>query len=328
MFVVTGGAGFIGSNLLAALEARREGDLVLCDRLRSNDKWRNIAKRELSDIVHPDHLFDFLDANAGRISAIFHMGAISATTEIDADKIVNNNFNLTVALFAWCTRNNVRIIYASSAATYGDGSQGFDDNLDIGAMSRLHPLNAYGWSKHLFDRRVARKVAEKKPMPPQWAGLKFFNVYGPNEYHKGSQASVVSQIFPHAEAGAPAHLFKSHDPRYADGGQLRDFIWVDDVVQVMLWLLDHPKVSGLFNVGTGKARSFLDLATSIYKALGKEPYIRYIDTPMEIRPRYQYFTEARMDRLRAAGYDRPFASLEDGVAVYVARYLATADRYR
>jgi len=328
MFLVTGGAGFIGSNLLAALEARREAPLVLCDRLRSNDKWRNIAKRELSDIVHPDHLFDFLDANAGRIIAIFHMGAISSTTETDADRIVDNNFNLTVALFAWSARNNVRIIYASSAATYGGGEQGFDDDISPNALGQLRPLNAYGWSKHLFDRRVGRKLAEGKPMPPQWAGLKFFNVYGPNEYHKGAQGSVVSQIYPHAMAGAPAHLFRSHDPRYADGGQMRDFVWVDDAVQIMLWLLDHPGVSGLFNVGTGKARSFHDLAAAVYRALGKEPYIRYVDTPIEIRPRYQYFTEARMNRLRAAGYDRPFATLEDGVAVYVARYLATADRYR
>jgi ADP-L-glycero-D-manno-heptose 6-epimerase len=328
MFVVTGGAGFIGSNLLAALEVRREAPLVLVDRLRSNDKWRNIAKREISDIVHPDHLFDFLDANTGRITAIFHMGAISSTTETDGDLIVDNNFNLTVALFAWCTRNDVRLIYASSAATYGDGAQGFDDDPSPPALARLRPLNAYGWSKHLFDRRVARKLAEGKPMPPQWAGLKFFNVYGPNEYHKGPQSSVVAQIYPHAEAGAPAHLFRSHNPQYADGGQLRDFIWVDDVVQIMLWLLDHPDVNGLFNVGTGKARSFLDLASAVYRALGKEPYIRYVDTPLEIRPRYQYFTEARMNRLRAAGYDRPFATLEDGIGVYVTRYLAAADRYR
>jgi len=328
MFLVTGGAGFIGSNLLAALEARREGPLVLCDRLGSNDKWRNIAKRELDDIVHPDKLFPFLDAHAGRIRAVFHMGAISSTTETDADLIVDNNFNLTVALFAWSARNKVRIVYASSAATYGDGSHGFEDDISPNALARLRPLNAYGWSKHLFDRRTGRKLAEGRPMPPQWAGLKFFNVYGPNEYHKGSQASVVSQIYPHAEAGAAAQLFRSHDPRYPDGGQMRDFIWVDDAVQIMLWLLDHPSVSGLFNVGTGKARSFYDLAAAVYRALGKEPHIRYVDTPVEIRPRYQYFTEARMERLRAAGYDRPFASLEDGVAVYVARYLATADRYR
>jgi ADP-L-glycero-D-manno-heptose 6-epimerase len=327
MYVVTGGAGFIGSNLLAALELRGEGDLVVCDRLRSNDKWRNIAKRELSDVVHPDQIFDFLDANKGRIRAIFHMGAISATTETNADLIVTNNFNLTLALFAWCTRNGVRIIYASSAATYGGGSEGFDDDFGIAALSLLRPLNAYGWSKHLFDRRLARKVSQGKSLPPQWVGLKFFNVYGPNEYHKGGQQSVISQLYPQAESGAPAHLFRSHHPDYPDGGQKRDFVWVGDVVDVMMWLLDHPEVSGLFNLGTGKARTFADLATAVYQAAGRQPHIKFIDTPMAIRDKYQYFTEARMERLRAAGYTKPFTSLEDGVDAYVSRYLATDDRY-
>jgi ADP-L-glycero-D-manno-heptose 6-epimerase len=327
MYVVTGGAGFIGSNLLAALEQRRDAPLVVCDRLRSNDKWRNIAKRELSDIVHPDQTFEFLEANKTRITAIFHMGAISTTTETNADHIVANNFNLTLALFAWCTRNNVRLIYASSAATYGDGSQGFEDSNTPAALSLLQPLNAYGWSKHLFDRRVARKLVDSKPLPPQWVGLKFFNVYGPNEYHKGGQQSVVSHIFPKAEAGAPAHLFRSHRQDYADGGQMRDFVWVGDVVDVLVWLLDHPSVNGLFNLGTGKARTFLDLASAVYRALGKEPSIKFVDTPENIREKYQYFTEAKMDRLRAAGYAKPFTSLEDGVATYVTRFLANTDRY-
>jgi ADP-L-glycero-D-manno-heptose 6-epimerase len=255
------------------------------------------------------------------------MGAISATTETNADLIVANNFNLSLALFAWCTRNQVPIIYASSAATYGDGSEGFEDANNTAALSLLRPLNAYGWSKHLFDRRVLRKVAEGKPMPPQWAGLKFFNVYGPNEYHKGSQQSVVAQIYPHAEAGAPAHLFRSHHPDYADGGQKRDFIWVGDVVDVIMWLLEHPKVTGLFNVGTGQARTFLDLASAVYRAVGKEPYIKFVDTPQKIRDNYQYFTEATMDRLRSAGYDKPFTSLEEGVTAYVSRFLAAKDRY-
>ncbi|HLN24519.1 MAG TPA: ADP-glyceromanno-heptose 6-epimerase [Patescibacteria group bacterium] len=328
MYVVTGGAGFIGSNLLAALEQRGDGELVVCDRLRSGDKWHNIAKRELSDIVHPDQIFDFLEANKARIKAVFHMGAISATTETNADLIVANNFNLTLALFAWCTRNHVRIIYASSAATYGDGAQGFEDNFLPASLSLLHPLNAYGWSKHLFDRRLARKLDNHKPMPPQWVGLKFFNVYGPNEYHKGGQQSVVAQMYPQAEAGAPAHLFRSHNPNYSDGGQKRDFIWVGDIVDVMLWMLDHPQVSGLFNLGTGKARTFYDLATAVYHAAGKEPYIKFVDTPLNIRDKYQYFTEARMDRLRAVGYDKPFTSLEDGITTYVRHYLSAADRYR
>ena len=328
MYVVTGGAGFIGSNLLAALEERSDTSLVVCDRLRSNDKWRNIGKRDLSDIVHPDQIFEFLEANKKRIRVLFHMGAVSSTTETNADLIVANNFNLSLALFAWCTHNHVRIIYASSAATYGDGSQGFDDDFGVAPLSLLRPLNAYGWSKHLFDRRVARKVAEQVPMPPQWVGLKFFNVYGPNEYHKGAQQSVVSQIFPQVESGAPAHLFRSHRPDYPDGGQKRDFIWVEDVVAVMSWLVDHPEVNGVFNLGTGTARTFADLAAALYNAMGKEPYIKYVDTPLAIRDKYQYFTEARMQRLRAAGYSRPFTSLEDGVAAYVSHFLSQPDRYR
>lgn len=328
MYVVTGGAGFIGSNIVAALEERGDAEVVVCDRLRNKEKWRNIAKRELADVVPPEQIFEFLEANRKAIKAIFHMGAISSTTETNADLIVTNNFSLTLALWKWCTNHEVRFIYASSAATYGDGAAGFDDDITPDHLATLHPLNAYGWSKHLFDRRVARKLAEGKPTPPQWVGLKFFNVYGPNEYHKGGQQSVVSQIYPHAAVDAHSHLFRSHNPKYKDGGQLRDFVWVGDCVDVMMWMLDHPQVSGLFNLGTGKARSFYDLASAVYRALGKDPLIKFIDTPVEIRDKYQYFTEARMDRLRAAGYDRAFTSLEDGVSTYVQRYLAAADRYR
>jgi len=328
MIVVTGGAGFIGSNILAALEERGAGKLVVCDRLRSNDKWKNVAKRELADIVHPEQLFDFLEANRKSIEVIFHMGAISATTETDADKIAANNFSLSLALWKWCAMSNVRFIYASSAATYGDGSAGFDDDWSVEHLAKLHPLNAYGWSKNLFDRRVARKIAQGSRRPPQFAGLKFFNVYGPNEYHKGSQQSVVAQVYPHAKEGAAYQLFRSHNPKYKDGGQLRDFIWVGDVVNVMMWLLDNPQVSGIYNVGTGQARTFLDLAANVYQALGKEPKIKFQDTPLAIRDKYQYFTQANMDRLRAAGYDKPFTSLEDGVTKYVQGFLDQPDRYR
>jgi len=328
MYIVTGGAGFIGSNIVAALEARGVGDIVVVDRLRSNDKWRNLAKRELADIVAPENLFAYLDANKDIVKAVFHMGAISSTVETDADLIIGNNFRLSLAIWVWCTANHVRLIYASSAATYGDGSAGFNDDITPAAQAALRPLNAYGWSKLLFDRRVARLVQNPKAAPPQWAGLKFFNVYGPNEYHKGGQKSVVAQIYPQAEGGNPAHLFRSHNPKYPDGGQLRDFISVDDCVDVMMWLLDNPQASGLFNLGTGKARSFADLAATVYRALGKEPYIKYVDTPAEIRPRYQYFTEAKIARLRAAGYVRPFTSLEEGVTRYVQKYLHAADPYK
>ncbi|WP_142847292.1 ADP-glyceromanno-heptose 6-epimerase [Telmatospirillum sp. J64-1] len=328
MYVVTGGAGFIGSNIAAAIEERGDCELVVCDRLRSNDKWRNIAKRDLADIVAPEQLFDFLDANKQKLKAVIHMGAISATTETDADKIFTNNFALSMALWQWCSLHHVRFIYASSAATYGDGSEGFDDDMSRRHLAKLRPLNAYGWSKHLFDRRVAKKLEDRLPAPPQWAGLKFFNVYGPNEYHKAGQQSVVAQIYPHAEMGNPAHLFRSHNPNYPDGGQLRDFIWIGDVVDVVMWLLDNPTVSGLYNVGTGQARSFLDLASSVYRALGKEPYIKFVDTPLQIRDKYQYFTQANMEKLRTAGYTRPFTGLEEGVSRYVQDYLATPDRYR
>jgi ADP-L-glycero-D-manno-heptose 6-epimerase len=327
LIVVTGGAGFIGSNLVAGLEATGEHEIVICDRLGTDEKWRNIAKRELADIVAPEDLLDYLRATPRPVAAVFHMGAISSTTERDADLIARTNVTLPLALWDWCTDNGARFIYASSAATYGDGSQGFDDDGSVEGLARLRPLNAYGWSKHVFDRRVARLVAEGGLTPPQWAGLKFFNVYGPNEYHKGAMRSVVNQIHPRAAAGEPARLFKSHHPDYADGGQSRDFIWVGDCVDVMLWLLDTPEVSGLYNLGTGKARSFADLAAATYRAHGREPAIEYIDTPEEIREKYQYFTQARMERLRAAGYDAPFTELEDGIARYVNEHLAQADPY-
>lgn len=328
MYVVTGGAGFIGSNVLAALEERGCEDLVVVDRLRDGNKWRNIAHRELADIVEPVRIFDFLEQHRTKVKAILHMGAVSSTTEKDVDKILTNNFDYSVALLRWCALHGIRLIYASSGATYGDGSNGFDDDASIAHLAKMRPLNAYGWSKHLFDRRVARRVAQNKKMPPQWVGLKFFNVYGPNEYHKGQQSSVVSQVYPHAAQNTHFNLFRSHNPAYKDGGQLRDFIWVGDVVDVIMWFLDNPKISGLYNLGTGKARSFFDLAASAYRALGLEPNIRYIDTPVPIRDKYQYFTEAKMDRLRSIGYTKPFTGVEEGVNLYVKEFLAQSDPYR
>jgi len=327
MIVVTGGAGFIGSNLLAQLDRRGGADLVCVDRLGSGDKWRNIAKRELADIVAPERLFEFLDAHAGQIEAVFHLGAISSTTETDVDLIVTQNFRASLALWEWCAKHSVRFIYASSAATYGDGSAGFVDDDSANGLAKLKPLNPYGWSKHAFDRRVARLLANKAPRPRQHVGLKFFNVYGPNEYHKGGQRSVVHHLYPRAVAGEAARLFKSHNPAYADGGQMRDFIWVGDCVSVMMWLLDHQTVNGLFNLGTGKARSFADLARALYAATGRNANIEYIDTPEAIRDKYQYFTEARMERLRAAGYALPMTSLEDGIKAYVRDHLAAPDPY-
>ncbi len=328
MIVITGGAGFIGSNLAAALEERGAGDLVVCDRLGSDEKWRNLQKRELAAIVPPEALFDLLEKRKREIEAVFHLGAVSSTTETDADLVVASNFSLSLALWDWCAATETRLLYASSAATYGDGAAGFDDDADPAALARLRPLNAYGWSKHLFDRRVARLVAKNAARPPQWAGFKFFNVYGPNEYHKGVMKSVAAQIYPRAAEGKPCRLFRSYRPDYVDGGQLRDFVHVGDCVAMLLFLYDHPEASGLFNAGSGKARSFADLGAAVYRALGREPLVEFIDMPPELRPRYQYRTEARMDRLRRLGYDRAPLSLEDGVRDYVQNYLAAADPYR
>ncbi|MBI4183361.1 MAG: ADP-glyceromanno-heptose 6-epimerase [Proteobacteria bacterium] len=327
MILVTGGAGFIGSNVVAALAERGE-EVAVCDRLGRSEKWRNLAKHEIADLFAPDDLDAFLAARVGALEAIVHMGAVSATTETDADLIVGSNFRLSLRLWDWCAENRVRFLYASSAATYGDGRQGFDDDGSVAALARLRPLNAYGWSKHLFDRRVARLIALGAPRPPQWAGLRFFNAYGPNEYHKGAQMSVVRQVYLRAAAGEPARLFRSHNPAYPDGGQKRDFVWIGDCVAVILWLLANPGASGLFNLGTGKARRFFDLAAAVYHALGREPQIEYVDTPEAIRDRYQYFTQAEMGRLRAAGYAAPFTELEDGVTRYVRDYLAAPDPYR
>ncbi len=328
MIVVTGGTGFIGSNLVAGLEDRGETDLVICDRLVQAGKCRNISKRELVALVLPEQLHEFLERNSVRIRAIFHMGAISSTTETDVDLIIETNVHLSADLWRWCTQNGVPFIYASSAATYGDGSIGFDDDGSVEGLSRLRPMNPYGWSKQLFDRMVARWVDEGAPTPPQWVGLKFFNVYGPNEYHKGSMQSLVSKTFPVASAGEPVTLFRSHDPKYPDGGQMRDFVYVQDCVAVMLWMLDHPDTSGLFNLGTGQARTFLDFIGSMFAALEMEPALNWIDTPDEIRDRYQYFTQAEMGRLRAAGCHTDFMSVEDGVGAYVRLFLATDDPYR
>ena len=327
MILVTGGAGFIGSNITAAL-AEQGVPVAICDRFRQGNKWRNVSKLELCDVVAPETLSTWLEAHAAQLEAIVHMGAISSTTEPDVDLIMEVNFRLSKLLWCWCAAHGKRLIYASSAATYGAGERGFDDDGSLGALAHLRPLNAYGWSKQLFDRWVARELAEGRASPPQWVGLKFFNVYGPNEYHKGGMQSVVAQKYPLAMRGEPITLFRSYRPDVPDGGQKRDFIYVRDCVDVALWLLDHPNVSGLFNLGTGQARSFDDLARALFAALQRPADLQYIEMPEVIRPNYQYFTEARMERLRKAGYTRPFTSLAEGVAHYVGRYLSQADRYR
>ncbi len=328
MIVITGGAGFIGSNLVAALEEASYGPLAVCDALGNQEKWRNVAKREIHEFIPLAGLMDFLEKRSREIEVVIHMGAISSTTESNADLVIENNFILSSRLWDWCTLNDVRFIYASSAATYGNGAQGFVDDETPEKLAGLRPLNPYGWSKHLFDRRVSRILRDEGARPLQWAGLKFFNAYGPNEYHKGEQMSVVCKLYPQIVAGMPARLFKSHHPDYADGGQLRDFIHVSDCVDVILWLLDNPGVCGLYNVGSGQARSFADLARACFEAIKKPAYIDYIEMPTSLQDKYQYFTQADMSKLRKAGYLKPFVTLEEGIYSYIAGYLSQPDPYR
>jgi ADP-L-glycero-D-manno-heptose 6-epimerase len=327
MIIVTGGAGFIGSNILAGLEKEGYKDIVVVDWLGSEDKWKNIAKRELAAIVAPENMFDYLNAHIGEIDAVIHMGAISTTTETDVDLIIRSNFELSLKLWAFCRDHQKQLIYASSAATYGDGSQGFTDSNDLEDLNRLRPLNPYGWSKALFDRKVAREVLEGRGTPKQYVGLKFFNVYGPNEYHKGGQKSVIAHIFPNIKNDEETLLFKSYNPAYKDGEQLRDFVWVKDIVAVILWMLRHQNVNGIFNVGSGQARSFYDLAKATWNALNKTPKIGFKDMPQTLQGKYQYYTKADLTHLRHAGYTAPMTSLEDGVRQYVQNYLNQDDMY-
>lgn len=327
MILVTGGAGFIGSNVIAALNERGL-PVAVCDYLGDEGKWRNLAKAELYDALHPTQLKIWLERHAEAVETIIHMGAISSTSATDADLLVKVNFRLPWRLWQWCARHGKRFLYASSAATYGAGERGYDDDGSAEALSRLRPLNLYGWSKHLFDRRVARALANRELVPAQWAGLKFFNVYGPNEYHKGAMQSVIARNYAMAARGDEIALFKSYRAEIPDGEQKRDFVYVGDCVEVILWLLDHPAVNGLFNVGTGEARSFADLIRSLYAATGQPACIVYRDMPEAMRSHYQYFTQARIERLCAAGFNRPFLSIEDGVRRYVECYLSQSDAYR
>jgi ADP-L-glycero-D-manno-heptose 6-epimerase len=326
MLLVTGGAGFIGSNIVAALNEAGRSDIVVCDVLGHEGKWRNLAKRQLADIVPPQELSAWLDGR--KLEAVIHMGAISETTATDGDLVIETNFRFSLRLLDWCTLHATPFIYASSAATYGDGAQGFADDPSPSALKALRPMNLYGWSKHLFDMAVIERAGRGEKLPPQWAGLKFFNVFGPNEYHKGTMMSVLARRFDDVKAGRVVELFKSHREGIADGDQRRDFIYVDDVVRVVMWLFATPSVSGLFNVGTGKARSFRELILAAYAALGSAPNIRYIDMPAAIRNSYQYFTQSEVDRLQRAGYNGGFTALEEAVALYVKGYLDRPDRYR
>jgi len=326
MLLVTGGAGFIGSNVVAGLDEAGRGDIVVNDRFGTGENWRNLAKRRLADVIPPDDLIDWLDGR--KLDAVIHMGAITDTTATDGDLVIATNFRLSLKLLDWCTTTRTPFIYASSAATYGDGAQGFADDWSSAALRRLRPLNLYGWSKHLFDLAVSERCAQGGPLPPQWVGLKFFNVFGPNEYHKDEMMSLVAKRFDEAKVGKPVRLFKSYREDIADSEQKRDFIYVDDVVAVVRWLLETPKISGIFNVGTGAARSFRDLIEAMFRALSREPNIEFIDMPPTMRERYQYFTQSDVENLRRAGYNGGFTPLEEAVTRYVTGFLDRPDRYR
>ncbi len=315
MILITGGAGFIGSNLAHALAEQGE-DVILCDWLEGGQKWRNLQGLGFFDFIHPEHLADWLKNNQPKV--IFHMGAISTTTETNGDAFIQHNINLSAMLWNWCAQYNSRLIYASSAATYGNGSLGFKDDTSLAFLKELRPLNVYGWSKNAFDMWALKRV-ERDFKPKQWAGLKFFNVYGPREAHKAGQRSVVHQLYEQIKRGEPTKLFKSYHPDYPDGGQLRDFVHVDDCCKLMLWLKDtqNIKVNGLFNVGTGQARSFYDLAKATYDALKLPPNIQFIEMPENIRRHYQYFTQSDNSNIIQAGYPASYMSLEEGVARYV-----------
>lgn len=317
MILLTGGAGFIGSCLNATL-GQLGRDVAIVDRLGSEHKWRNLARTPPRYLVAPEQMPAFLEQHAATITAVIHLGAISETTARDGDLVWHTNVSLSQSLWRWCAVHAVPFLYASSAATYGaaDGIDAFSD--DPARLDALRPLNLYGWSKHAFDLWVQNELRAGRPAPPQWAGLKFFNVYGPNEYHKGGMISVVKVKHDEIASGGPAKLFRSDRAGLADGAQARDFVWVGDVVDVLCWLLDTPEASGLFNLGTGVARTYLDLAHAVCDAAGMPRAVAFVDMPEALRGQYQSFTQADMRRLRDAGYDGQFTTLEEGVRRYVA----------
>jgi ADP-L-glycero-D-manno-heptose 6-epimerase len=320
MIVVTGGAGFIGSAFVWKLNEEGLDDIVIVDHLGESDKWENLVNRRYVDFIHKD---DFLEAVIAdkvpfEVEGIIHMGACSSTTERNADYLMRNNFFYTRELALWAVKKGVRFIYASSAATYGDGSLGFSDDNQV--TRRLKPINMYGYSKQLFDLFTLRHGLQARI-----AGVKFFNVFGPNEYHKGDMRSVVHKAFGQIKSTGKMTLFKSHRPDYTDGGQMRDFVYVKDCIDVLWWLFTNRNVEGIFNCGTGNARSWKDLVNAVFSAMGVAPQIEYTDMPESIRNQYQYFTEAEMGKIRNAGYKSECMSLENAVKDYVTNYLQQPD---
>jgi ADP-L-glycero-D-manno-heptose 6-epimerase len=316
MIIVTGGAGFIGSSIIAALNKRGITDILVVDRLGSDQRWKNLVNLRFADYIDKEDFLDMIAEDVLPFSAetVFHLGACSSTTETDVSFLMNNNFEYTKQLAQWTADDNIRFIYASSAATYGDGSNGFADGED--KLEALLPLNPYGYSKHLFDLWAKRNGLLEKIV-----GLKYFNVFGPNEYHKAEMRSFVLKAFEQINSTGKVRLFKSHRPDYKDGEQKRDFLYVKDAVDMTLFFFDSPKTAGIYNLGAGVARCWNDLAKAVFAAMGKSPNIEYIDMPDSVRNQYQYFTEANISKLRSAGYKKPITSLEQSVTDYVQNYL-------
>lgn len=331
MIIVTGAAGMIGSAMVWKLNEMGRNDIIVVDKLRTEEKWLNLRKRDYADWVDRDDLFDWLvnPANAEKITGVVHMGACSATTERDGDFLMENNYGYSKKLWDFCAARQIPYVYASSAATYGAGELGYNDDVTPEELKKLQPLNKYGYSKKIFDDWAFKQ----KIAPKQWCGLKFFNVYGPQEYHKGRMASMVFHTFNQYRDNGGVKLFKSHKEGFKDGEQLRDFVYLKDVVDVIYFLLTEKVESGVYNIGTGEARSFLDLSMATMRAASNNPELKvedvveFIPMPEDLRGRYQYFTQAAMEKLKRAGYTKKFTSLEDGVKDYVQNYLAKEDPY-